>query len=551
MRTIAWVLSEIKKLRRNKKNILWQQRFLYKLLLHDDIYAIAYNCFSNKSSLKRKEDSVPSNNHLSFIIIERLIGRIRQQDLPDTILSLSRKRLGRKGDKKNQSFDYYINSSCGSIREGPTIVLQIHFLMQLQPLLMETNEWNSFRSIHSVFPFMEDHFSYSYCFLGTKLPYSLHPEVLIRIFRRRIQDAPFLHLLRFILHEQQNLIVSNTPIFFSPRETNRLSIFLWNYYIYESESTLVSLWKKTLHFESFSASPDQANSIQKIEHIAKPSYVAKPPWMITPPENIFFFVKNPSIHYARYENNYMVALKGTKYLAQRWKHFFLRLWQYHFHFWFQPYRIRIQKSSKDCFPFLGYILGIGPKITTVQVEMVDDLPIATSLPTRELCAITPISGLIGLLAKEKFCNTLGHPIGKLAWTTLRDDDILNRFDQIWKNIGYYYSGCSNKEGLYRIQYILRFSCAKTLACRHKSTIRVVWKKHGSKLFPRSSFSEKPELISPFIPKVHYHKKKFWYLDIIQINSLANSLQKRDILESSETDSTNERLVGQFNCRDSR
>jgi len=145
---------------------------------------------------------------------------------------------------------------------------------------------------------------------------------------------------------------------------------------------------------------------------------------------------------------------------------------------------------------------------------------------KELFSITPIFFLIQLLAKEKFCNILGHPISKLAWTTLTDDEIFNRFDQIWRNFFYYYSGCKNKKNLYQVQYILRFSCAKTLACKHKSSIRYVWKQHGSTFFAKSFFFKKQELISLKFFKLYPSIKKIWYLDIVQINALAKLLQKK-------------------------
>jgi hypothetical protein len=108
--------------------------------------------------------------------------------------------------------------------------------------------------------------------------------------------------------------------------------------------------------------------------------------------------------------------------------------------------------------------------------MLKELP-GTSLINKELCSITPILSLIGLLAREGFCDALGHPIGNLAWSTLTDEGIFNRFNQIWRNLFYYYSGCQNRKNLYHVQYILRFSCAKTLACKHKNMIRSVWKKY--------------------------------------------------------------------------
>lgn len=517
MRTMAWVLARINKLQIHRTNIFWQQRFSYLLLIQDDIYAIACNRFSKKSGLK-KIDNSNLNNRFSFITKRRLISEIRQQN-QSFFLETSERMRKKRFRQGNQSFCYCINYYFRSIREIVILVLQIVLSVQLQPLLREFNECNSFQSIHSIFPFMEDHFSHRHCLADIKIPYSVHPEILIRFFRRRIQDAPFPHSLRLILHEYKNIIVLDESI---PLEIKKLSTLLWNYYIHEFESTLVSLWKKTWCFVTLyhKALLDRTQSIQKIEHIKEQSHVTKSSWIIILSGSIVPCTKKDSLYYVRYGSKFIVALGGTKILIHKWKYYFIIFWQYYFHSWFRPYRICIRKSSKDCLPFLGYILGFRPRIIVVQAKVINDLLI-TSFIMKELCVIIPVFRLIQLLTKEKFCNTSGRPISKSAWTTFQDDDILNQFNHIWKNLFYYYSGCLNRSDLYQIQYILRFSCAKTLACKHKSTIRVVWKKYGSRLFPRSSFYKKQELI---LSNVHFHKRRFWYLDLIQMYFIADLLR---------------------------
>lgn len=162
----------------------------------------------------------------------------------------------------------------------------------------------------------------------------------------------------------------------------------------------------------------------------------------------------------------------------------------------------------------------------VRTKMLDELFIA-DLITGEFDPIVPIVPIIGLLAREKFCDISGRPISKLSWTSLTDDDILDRFDRIWRNLFHYYSGSFGRDGLYRIKYILSLSCAKTLACKHKSTIRVVRKELGPELF-KKSFSKEREFDSPpFSSKAaaRSQRERIWHLDILQINPLANSWQK--------------------------
>jgi len=213
---------------------------------------------------------------------------------------------------------------------------------------------------------------------------------------------------------------------------------------------------------------------------------------------------------------------GIYHSAKKLKYFFLKIWQYHFHFLFESYGIRIKKIPNNCFTFLGYTSDVQNKIIAIRAKMLEEL-LRTSLINKELCSITPIPSLIGLLARMGFCDALGHPIGKLAWSTLTDEGIFNRFDQIWRKLFFYYSRCQNRKNLYQVQYILRFSCAKTLACKHKNTIRSVWKKYDLKFLTKPFFLKKRELICSNFSGMYPLTKKNWYLDITRINFLAGTL----------------------------
>jgi hypothetical protein len=92
-----------------------------------------------------------------------------------------------------------------------------------------------------------------------------------------------------------------------------------------------------------------------------------------------------------------------------------------------------------------------------------------------------------------------------------------------------------KRGMYRIKYILRLSCVKTLARKHKSTIRAFLKRLGSELFEEffteellslSACAEEEEFLSLIFPRTSFtlrrlYRGRVWYLDIICMNGLAN------------------------------
>ncbi|KAL3613043.1 hypothetical protein CASFOL_043121 [Castilleja foliolosa] len=141
----------------------------------------------------------------------------------------------------------------------------------------------------------------------------------------------------------------------------------------------------------------------------------------------------------------------------------------------------------------------------------------------------PIIPLIVSLAKAKFCNVLGHPISKPVRADLSDSNIIDRFGCICRNFSHYHSGSSKKKSLYRIKYILRLSCARTLARKHKTTVRTFLKRLGSELLEEFLLSEEDVLFLTF-PKASsslqgVYRNRIWYLDIISINDLADHKSK--------------------------
>nr|YP_009059719.1 maturase [Amentotaxus formosana]UPV69797.1 maturase K [Amentotaxus formosana]BAA86036.1 maturase K [Amentotaxus formosana]BAP47709.1 maturase [Amentotaxus formosana] len=495
--------------RDGNKHRSWQQCFLYPLFFREDLYAIAHDHHLDRSSSSEPTEILISN-YFSFLTVKRLIRRIRQQN--DSI--------GLFGNcDPNQFIDRNRNSYSESVLEALTVILEVSFAMRSKHFLEGINGWKSIRSIHCIFPLMEDKFPYSNYISDIRVPYSIHPELLVRTFRRWIRDTPSLHLLRFILHSWKNSFSAENlqKAMVAPRENMRLSLFLWNSYVYECESFLVPLLKRFSHSQSllYGSFPNRTHFVRKIKHI------------VIFPINIstkrIWLLKDPFIHYVRYGERSLIALKGTHLQVKKCRYHLFHFWQYYFHLWSQPYRICILELSKNYSFFLGYFLSFKMKPLVVRTKMVNDLFI-TNLITNELNPIAPIRSILFFLAKERFCDISGQTISKLSWTSLSDDDILDRFDRICRNLFHYYSGSINPDGLYYIKYILLLPCAKTLACKHKSTIRVVREESGSELFTKS-FSKEREFISSSFSKTRSQRERFWNSDIIQINPLSNSWQK--------------------------
>nr|AIN76504.1 maturase K [Gamocarpha selliana] len=490
-----------------------QHSFLYPLIFQEYIYVLAHDHGLNRSILLENEGYA---NKSSLLIAKRLIIRMYQQNH----LSLSAneyKQTPRLGH--NNNFDLQVMSEVFSIIMEIPLSLRLISSLESKGLVKSDN----LRSIHSIFSFLEDNFSHLNYVLDILIPYPAHLEILVQALRYWIKDASSLHLLRFFLHECHNwesLITSNSKKASSSfsKKNQRLFFFLYNSHVCEYESGFIFLRNQSSHLRSTSS----GTLLERIYFYGKMEPLAEV--FARAFQANFWLFKDPFMHYVRYQGKSILASKGTFLLMKKWKYYFVNLWQSYFYLWSQPGRIYINQLSNHSLDFLGYRSSVRLKPSMVRSQMLENSFLIDNA-LKKFDTIVPIMPLIGSLAKSKFCNALGHPIGKAIWSDFSDSDIIDRFGRIYRNLSHYHSGSSKKKSLCRVKYILRLSCARTLARKHKSTVRSFLKRFGSELL-EEFFTEEEQVFSLTFPRVssisrRLSRRRIWYLDIICINDLAN------------------------------
>jgi hypothetical protein len=137
--------------------------------------------------------------------------------------------------------------------------------------------------------------------------------------------------------------------------------------------------------------------------------------------------------------------------------------------------------------FLAYFLQARKKTTILRIDT--NLFLLRNILNKDfVCFITPFTLILLSLEKQNFCNINGYPKTKSGWTTWNDGEIVEHFEKIWTAFFLFYSGCQNRKNLSRIRYILKYSCAKTLACKHKTNLRTISRKFGMNLKSKKTFS---------------------------------------------------------------
>nr|YP_010388319.1 maturase K [Cynanchum rostellatum]YP_010834564.1 maturase K [Cynanchum otophyllum]UEN66690.1 maturase K [Cynanchum bungei]UPP55694.1 maturase K [Cynanchum rostellatum]WFQ81931.1 maturase K [Cynanchum otophyllum]WME17196.1 maturase K [Cynanchum otophyllum] len=495
-----------------------QPNFLYPLIFQEYSYALAHDHSLNRAILL---ENPGYDNKSSFLIVKRLIIRMYQQNHFLTSTNDS---------SQNPFFERNKNLYSKMILEGFSFIVEIPFSMRLISSEERKGVFKShnLRSIHSTFPFLEDNFSHFNYLLDILIPYPVHLEILVQTLRYWVKDAPSLHLLRFFLREYcncncncNNLIATKKTCFhFLTKRNQRFFFLLYNFYVCEYESIFVFLHKQSSYLRptSFGALLERIYFYGKIERLVQ--IFAK-----DFPTNLCL-VKYPLMHYVRYQGKSILLSRGTVLLMTKWKSYLVHFWQCNFDLWFHSRRAHIKQLYKNPLDFMGYLSIVRLNPSRVRSQMLENsFLINIAISNKKLDTLVPIILLIGSLTKENFCNLLGHPISKPVRTDLADSDIMDRFGRICRNLSHYYSGSSKKKSLYRIKYILRLSCAKTLARKHKSTLRAFLKRLRSEFFEEFSVSEE-EVLSLTFPRVYslfwaVYRSRIWYLDITCINDLSN------------------------------
>nr|ANA05075.1 maturase K [Actinidia rufa] len=488
-----------------------QHDFVYPLLFQEYIYVLAHDHGLNRSILLENADY---DNKFSLLIVKRLITQMDQQN--HLIFSPN-------DSNQNPFLGHNTNLYSQMILEGFAVVVEIPFSLRLISSLegKEIVKSHKLRSIHSIFPFLEDKFSRLNYVLDILIPHSIHLEILVQTLRYWVKDASSLHLLRFFLHEYRNWNTRITPkksSFSFSKRNQRFFLFLYNFHVCESESIFVFLRNQSSHLRSISSGTflERIYFYGKIEHFVK---------VFTKDfQDILWLFKAPFMHYVRYQGNSILASKGTSLLMNKWKYYLVNFWQCYFYMWCQPGRIQINQLSNHSLDFLGYLSSVRLNPSMVRSQMLENSFLIGNA-IKKFDTIVPIIPLIGSLYKAKFCNVLGHPVSKPVWADLSDSDIIDRFGRIYRNLSHYHSGSLKKTSLYRIKYILRLSCARTLARKHKSTVRAFLKRLGSELL-EEFFTEEEQVFYLTFQKTYSTSRglsrgRIWYLDIICINDLAN------------------------------
>ena len=179
------------------------------------------------------------------------------------------------------------------------------------------------------------------------------------------------------------------------------------------------------------------------------------------------------IRYVRYADDWLIGVIGSYELAEEIKDRVGKFLKDRLALTLSQEKTKITNARMAEAEFLGYRIRRGRGRDTQKVTVSTNgsgRQFKRRSTGMEVVLRAPMDRLIKRLSQKGFCDGKGTPQHKAGWTVLDEDQIVSLYSSINRGIQEYYRPADNWPELQRVQYILKYSLAKTLALKKKTSI---------------------------------------------------------------------------------
>ena len=184
------------------------------------------------------------------------------------------------------------------------------------------------------------------------------------------------------------------------------------------------------------------------------------------------------IKYVRYADDWLIGVIGNHELAEKIKNRVGEFLKDKLALTLSQDKTRITNARTEEAEFLGYRIRRGRARDSQKVTASTNgsgRRFKRRSTGMEVVLKAPMDRLIKRLASKGFCDGKGVPKHKAGWTVLDEDQIISLYSSMNRGIQQFYRPADNWPELQRVQYILKYSLAKTLALKRKVSITRVMK----------------------------------------------------------------------------
>ena len=479
--------ERLERLQTLNSNRQWKNRDLYRLMYKEDLYILAYEQIKSKPGNMTPGTDGETLDGISLETIREIIQEMKTEQFQFkpvriTFIPKANGKMRKLGipcvrDKIVQQVMYLILTA---IYDSPNT-----------PYFRETSHgFRQNRSCHTALREIRRKWSAANWLIEGDIRAcfdEIHHGTLVTILKKKIQDQRFLNLIWKLLHAgYMDLHGARKDSLIGSPQGGILSPILANVYLHELDEFVEELRQKrekgenkgrSLAYQSLSKAKAKLVAQGKTKTREFKALVQKmralPSTNVNDPE----FIR---IKYLRYADDWIIGLSGSHALAEEIKQEVKIFLHDHLKLTLNEEKTRITNARTEEAFFLGTILKMGnsgvAKVTLSAT--ITGKRVKRRSTGWETVMKAPMPKLLKRLSERGFCTKEGKPLPRSGWAYLDVDQIISLYNGVNRGIQNFYRFTDNWRQLGRIQYILRFSLAMTLARKLQITTSQVFKRFG-------------------------------------------------------------------------
>jgi group II intron reverse transcriptase/maturase len=484
-------LERLERLRMLNSNKQWVNHEVYRLMYKEDLYILAYERIKSKPGNMTAGTDEETLDGFSLEAIREMIGEMKTEQF--RFKPVRQVFIPKPNGKMRKLGIPCVRDKI--VQEVIRLILEAIYDSPHGPYFSDTSHgFRPNRSCHTALrEFREKWTAVNWLIEGDIRACfdELNHRTLVFLLQKKIQDQRFLNLIWKLLNAGYMDLegVRKDSLIGSP-QGGIASPILANVYLHELDMFIEELrinlekgQKKRLNPVYRQLAKKKARMIalgktktkefkELVKHIRATSSN-----LVSDPNYI-------RIRYLRYADDWLVGVGGSHTLAEEIKEKIKGFLSEHLQLTLSEEKTHITHARTETALFLGTTLKIGtggqPKIKQISTRTGKSFKRRTT--GWETVMNAPLPKLVKSLSERGFCSKEGEPTPKSGWAFLDPDQIVNLYSSVNRGIQNYYRFANNWRQLHRIQYILEYSLAKTLAVKYKISVSKVFKRFG-KGFP--------------------------------------------------------------------
>lgn len=492
-------LSRLNKLYELNSNSEWINTGLYRLVCNPDLLTIAYERIKSKSGNMTPGTDGETLDGISGSYIERLSDALRNESFQ---FRPTRRHFIPKKNGKMRPLGVP-SPRDKVVQEAIRIILEAIYDSPNSPTFApESHGFRERRSTHTAIEYVRANWGAPNWVIEGDIK-SFFDEIdhhtLIQILQKRISDDRFISLIWKALSagymEDEKFVASKvgTP------QGSIISPVLANIYLHEFDVAVKEWISELSNTVKKRPNPEYRSVVRKRERLMKASggKVTEEIKSLTQtirslPSQDHNDPNSIRVSYVRYADDWIVGVTGPKELADtlrdRAKTF---LWD-ELKLELSMEKTKVTNLRNDYIHFLGFSLTVpSPKEAKVSNYTSGQFGLKRRASHGANIKVNvPLDEVFKRLSERGFCDANGYPTHHKALIALEKDQIVAQYSSVMRGIANYYAACSNFSKLNRVDYILRYSLAKTLANKERSSMVKQFRKRGKNLRVEKTVGEK-------------------------------------------------------------